>query len=391
MLAAHPSASVVRIGADVRTAARDDHSVDHRLDQAADDLAESTGKVRSAAAALGTVAAQRRVDRAGARVEDGRQSRGRLARRSYQQGPLGDIQPIFTAADPQDLLDRSALLEQVFQSQNDSIHQLSVDRLAFARTTGELAVEEAVVVQARGEAQQVASRAQRASRRAERAAARVAALVAARRGALRSAESARTADLEDYRQAQADSRALAARIRAAAARLAASRAAARRAAAARAAERRSDAADAGDGGGGDGGGGQGADPPASGGALSWPVNGPLTSSFGYRRHPIFGDVRFHAGVDFGAGPGAPVSAADGGVVLFAGWGGGYGNLVVIAHDGDLTTAYAHLSSMSVSTGQGVSRGQTVGAVGSTGNSTGPHLHFETRRDGNPVNPLAYIG
>ncbi len=121
--------------------------------------------------------------------------------------------------------------------------------------------------------------------------------------------------------------------------------------------------------------------------LTWPARGPLTSGFGLRRHPLFGIVRAHHGVDIAAPWGAPVQAAAPGTVVYAGWFGGYGKLVVVDHGGGLATLYGHLSSIAVSAGQRVRRGDVVGRVGSTGYSTGPHLHFEIRVNGRPVDPL----
>lgn len=126
------------------------------------------------------------------------------------------------------------------------------------------------------------------------------------------------------------------------------------------------------------------------GILAWPVNGTMTSGFGWRTHPITGASKFHAGIDIGAGSGTPISAAGSGTVIVASWYGGYGNTVVIDHGGGLTSLYAHQSGLNVSNGQSVSKGQTIGWVGSTGFSTGPHLHFETREFGTPVNPLNYL-
>ncbi len=126
------------------------------------------------------------------------------------------------------------------------------------------------------------------------------------------------------------------------------------------------------------------------GVLSWPVNGRLTSPFGNRVHPITGVVKLHTGMDIAAPTGTPVRAAGAGTVILARWFGGYGNAVVIDHGGGLTTFYAHQNGLNVSAGQTVSTGDVVGWVGSTGFSTGAHLHFETRENGNPVNPANYL-
>lgn len=130
--------------------------------------------------------------------------------------------------------------------------------------------------------------------------------------------------------------------------------------------------------------------PTGGGQLLWPAAGPMTSAYGYRTHPIFGDTRLHAGIDIGAAYGAPVIASDSGSVVFAGVMSGYGNAIVIDHGGGLATTYNHLSAFTVSSGQSVRRGAQIGAVGCTGYCTGPHLHFEVRVDGAPVDPMPYL-
>lgn len=123
----------------------------------------------------------------------------------------------------------------------------------------------------------------------------------------------------------------------------------------------------------------------------WPAEGNLTDGFGARRDPFNNAVaEFHAGQDVAAGWGASVAAAGNGVVKFAGVQNGYGQLVIIDHGNNLTTRYAHLSGIDVSTGQTVRRGDRVGSVGSTGRSTGPHLHYEVRMDDAPVNPRGYL-
>lgn len=121
-----------------------------------------------------------------------------------------------------------------------------------------------------------------------------------------------------------------------------------------------------------------------------PVGAPVSSGFGTRVHPILGEVRMHTGLDYAAGGGVPIKAAGGGIVIWAGPRGGYGNAVIIDHRNGLATLYAHQSRVNAKVGQKVSTGQIVGFVGQTGMSTGPHLHFEVRELGAPVDPAWYL-
>jgi murein DD-endopeptidase MepM/ murein hydrolase activator NlpD len=130
--------------------------------------------------------------------------------------------------------------------------------------------------------------------------------------------------------------------------------------------------------------------PSEGGQFLWPASGSLTSPYGYRVHPIFGDTRLHSGIDIAAAYGSPVWAAEDGRVSYVGTMSGYGNVVIIDHGGGIATTYNHLSGFSVSTGSSVARGQQVGSVGCTGYCTGPHLHFEVRVNGSPVDPMPYL-
>jgi murein DD-endopeptidase MepM/ murein hydrolase activator NlpD len=120
------------------------------------------------------------------------------------------------------------------------------------------------------------------------------------------------------------------------------------------------------------------------GQLIWPVNGTFTSPFGMR----WG--RLHAGIDISVPEGTPIRAADSGTVVLMGWVGGYGNYTCVQHTGSMSTCYAHQSSFATSNGASVSQGQVIGYSGNTGNSTGPHLHFEVRIGGSPVDPMGYL-
>ncbi len=122
------------------------------------------------------------------------------------------------------------------------------------------------------------------------------------------------------------------------------------------------------------------------GGMARPANGRITSTFGMRRHPILGYKRMHSGIDFGGGYGAPIYAVTDGVVTIAGRHGGFGNYVKLSHAGGLGTGYGHMSRIAVRPGQRVARGQVIGYIGSTGLSTGPHLHYELYRNGRAVNP-----
>lgn len=122
----------------------------------------------------------------------------------------------------------------------------------------------------------------------------------------------------------------------------------------------------------------------------WPASGRFTSPFGYRIHPIYRTRKFHNGIDIANGTGTNIVASQNGKVTFVGWEGGYGRLVIVRHANGMETAYAHLSRAVVSVGDSVTQGQVIAKMGSTGNSTGSHLHFEIRKNGTPVNPTSYL-
>ena len=132
--------------------------------------------------------------------------------------------------------------------------------------------------------------------------------------------------------------------------------------------------------------------PYSGGKMAWPVPGynKISSYYGYRIHPIFKTKKLHTGIDIPAPTGTAITAAAAGTVIYSDWLGGYGKVVMIDHGGGIVTLYAHNSSLVASTGQVVSRGDTVSKAGSTGVSTGPHLHFEVRKNGAYVDPITWL-
>lgn len=358
---------------DVRRAAAQLRQVAVALPAAEREMSRSRGELAGAQAAaadasravrqaeLTLAGTLRQVQSAEAEVAEGRRAINLLARRSYQAGGLGDLAAVLESGDPQTLVDRVATVQRVYTGLDDEVTRLTRLRLALTNARARLEARQDDLLAARDTALAGESRARDAASRATAAAARVQALVAQRKGALAAAEAGRAADLREYQRAQAASRALAARLKA------------------EAEERRRNGT---------------VGPRTGNGKMVWPADGPMTSRYGYRTHPIYGDRRFHAGIDIGAGSGTPISAGDDGVVVFAGRQGGYGNIVLISHGTEggreLVTAYAHQSAILVSQGQRVRRGQTIGRVGSTGNSTGPHLHFETRLDGDPVDPLNYV-
>jgi murein DD-endopeptidase MepM/ murein hydrolase activator NlpD len=128
----------------------------------------------------------------------------------------------------------------------------------------------------------------------------------------------------------------------------------------------------------------------SSGSYIWPVSGRITSPFGMRYHPVLKTYRLHTGIDIAASSGTPVKASNGGTVLTSGWMGAYGYAIIIDHGGGISTLYAHHSANLVRSGDAVSRGDVIARVGSTGLSTGPHLHFEVRVNGVPENPMKWL-
>jgi murein DD-endopeptidase MepM/ murein hydrolase activator NlpD len=266
----------------------------------------------------------------------------------YESSEASEIEILLQAQSFSDLLEQLDYFRAIGEQDKriaDTIKRLQVEmRLAKEQTVATKAeVSKATAILAQKTEEQRAARAALLARQAALAAARQ-----SKQGLLADVKQDRHADEEDLEAMQAASAAIAAQIQGS------------------------------QGGASSSGGGT---PSASG--LIWPVSGPITSGFGWR----WG--RMHEGIDIGAACGTTIHAAASGTVIYAGWMDGYGNISIIDHGGGLATAYGHQSSIYVSGGS-VSQGQAVGAVGSTGHSTGCHLHFEVRVNGTPVNPLNYL-
>lgn len=276
----------------------------------------------------------------------------------YMHGQLSYLDVVLGAKDFSDFSNRLELLRRIIDADITLISDIRQERAAIEQAKQELETQRARQAQLRDQA--AAKRDEIESRRKEQQA------------ILYQAQNDKAMAEQAYNEYQQSSQAIAEMLR--------QRAADRAAQAAAAAAQSS-------------GGGGGSDyyqPVSGSGALIWPVNGVVTSPYGYRTHPIFGTTIYHSGMDIGVDYGTPVHAADGGVVVEAGWISGYGYAVIIDHGNGLSTLYGHNQELAVSEGQSVSQGQVIAYAGSTGNSTGPHVHFEVRANGDPVDPSAYL-
>lgn len=392
----------VATGGDVaRADPRDDaRRVDRAVDRAAAVLEDATARARAAATQLAAAmsalpgarrrvgetrgrviaaqvlanSARRRADAAQARylifearynkvqqqVEKARQRVDTVVAATYKGSQFAAINIIAAATGPQDVMDRIGYVDQVMDSQ-----QADVDEYLAARRRARTAQDRAgaakrVAEQAEQDAVATLDAARAARDDALRARSAVVALAASRRRALRIAESEREAVLDRYRELKAEEARISASLRAW--------------------DRHQ---------------GDGSLSSFGGGStLMTPVRGWKSSDFGMRLNPVYGVWRLHAGTDFAASGGTPIHAAAEGQVVNAGWSGGYGNYTCISHGryrGEgLSTCYGHQSAILVGSGQNVSRGQVIGRVGSTGASTGNHLHFEVRLNGDPRDPVGFL-
>jgi len=364
-------AEVAAAEALLATSAERDRAAAEELARAEEELARA---VAEEAVAVRRVAEQERLvgDRANAAYRSG--------------GQMQRWQVVLDSDDAEQMLSRLDYLSSVAGADNRLLDDLTAARVALAEVAAERAVARQRVAELREQARQALERDRQAVLDKQAAEARVNALVTQQREAHAAAERQRAEDQALIQRLEAESRALEAQL-AELARQAKERAAQEAAQAAARAEQssRSRTAPA---------------PPVSvqsqpGSSMTRPIASIRpTSNFGMRNHPIYGEPRMHNGVDFGAPTGTTVVAALSGRVVTAGLNGGAGNMITLDHGivagRHMTTLYMHLSRIDVRPGASVGRGQRIGAVGSTGASTGPHLHFEVRLDGSPVNPLGYL-
>jgi len=365
-------------------------TVDQKVGAAKDDLAESSKAVAKAAAALErarmeipkaqrelatanallagakaqeqaivselavaqekVVSEQRRVDAVQGKMNLTRDVMGRIARAVYTAGPFGDIEVILESQDPSEFAARLQSVNTVVKSQSRALADLDLQRADLEATKSRLLGAQQVVAQRRADAAQQRQLAAKSAATAGAAKKRIDALVASRAAAVSVAAREKAQALAQLAKLKAEQRRLAALLR---------------------------------------GGGDGSAYPT--GSLLWPAPGGVTQGVGPRIHPVYGYRSCHTGIDIGAPYGAAIKAAASGTVLERTSGGPYGNRTVLTHGGGLATMYAHQSRVVVSSGQKVSKGQVIGYVGSTGYSTGAHLHFEVWIGGRPYNPMGWFG
>ncbi|MCU0266049.1 MAG: M23 family metallopeptidase [Actinomycetia bacterium] len=277
---------------------------------------------------------------------------GQLARRAYQNGQFAELAVALDAESIDEFAGRIAGIQAVAQSQNGLFDRLAVDRAELAAKRAELEAVRAGVAEKKAAAAAQVKTVQALLKKAQAAQARVARLVAARAAALGSVQAARAQELRRAAALKAEQRRVAALIAARTSR------------------------------------GSG----AIGGELAWPVpGGGLTMRAGPRIHPVYGYRSCHTGIDIGGGYGARIVAPAAGTVVATYSSDAYGSVTVVDHGNGLSTFFAHQSSRSVGQGQRVSRGQTIGYTGTTGWVTGPHLHFEVHVNGQPFDPLGWLG
>jgi murein DD-endopeptidase MepM/ murein hydrolase activator NlpD len=317
------------------------------------EAATARRKADAARAVYDQIAA--RYEQAQDRVEAARDRVDRVAAASYMGADVGALNVLVGATGPRDIMDRMGLIDQVMRKQQDTVTEMTVARRVARIEQDKAGVARQAAEDAEREAAEKLADANAAQAAAVEARAAVVRLAETRRQALAVAESQRAAVLARYRAAAVEEQRVVAALQSW--------------------ERR-----------------QAVSVPTirPGGRLLMPVRGWKSSDFGQRFDPYYRVWQLHAGMDIAAGGGTPIVAAADGRVIRAGWNGGYGRYTCISHGGRFSTCYAHQSRIGVRVGEYVRRGEVIGRVGTTGASTGYHLHFETRVNGVPKNPEKYL-
>jgi murein DD-endopeptidase MepM/ murein hydrolase activator NlpD len=329
-------------------------------------VAAETARRRAAEAAADVTEARGRYAAADRQVQDGKARVAQFVSAAYMGGDLANLNVLLAASGPTDAFDRFGYVERAVDSERRAVRGY-LDALGVAKQVqNEATLKQRVADAAKVRAEQTVVAARAAQVEAEKAAADVAALAAERAEALSIAEDERDASLRRYEEAKREAARIAGEL------------------SAWEAEQDQKASSSGT-----------KRPQVKRGArFLMPTAGWKSSDFGSRYDPYYHVWQLHAGVDIAADGGQPIYAAADGTVIMAGWNGGYGNYTCISHGRygarGLSTCYAHQSRIMVSDGQRVRRGQVIGRVGTTGASTGDHLHFEVRLNGEPVQPLNWL-
>lgn len=327
--------------------------IQSELDEAAAQLKQIQTRVQAVNANIAQTTAD--LQAAQAKLLQRQKILNQRIRTIYMHGQLNYLEVIMGSHSFSDFANRVELLKRIIRSDFNLINEIEAQKKAIEIKKAQLEAQKKELDQLEAQAQQKKNE--------------IAAHQAERQAVLQKAQNDKAAAVQMEQDLQSASAEIQARIQA-------------REQALQAAV----AAQSSGGGGGDAGG----NVVVGSGVFSWPVSGPITSPFGYRVHPIFGTTIFHSGIDIGVPEGTVVHAADAGTVISSGWLGGYGYAVIIDHGNGLQTVYGHNSSLLVSEGQSVSKGQPIAYSGQTGYATGPHVHFEVRVNGSPVDPMGYL-
>ncbi|GAA3202698.1 M23 family metallopeptidase [Dactylosporangium siamense] len=345
---------------------------------AAEAAARQAQRDRDAADAV-VEAADAEYDGAKAQVEQGRDDVSAFVAAAYKGSGFAMFNSILESGSPNDLAMRISYLDRVAAESQRALDELTIARMSAKQRSSAAELARQKAAQAAEQTRQALQDSMAAQAGAEQAAADVKTLIDKSAQAEAVASSERTAVLARYQQLKVDSDRIAGELRAEAAAEAAAAAKAARAAGRPAASGTQLTT---------------AIPPSSGAFFLMPVHGWKSSNYGMRFDPVYKVYQLHAGIDVAAGGGQPIVAAADGKVVRAGWAGGNGNYTCISHGiyqgKGLATCYGHQSQILVKVGQTVRRGELIGRVGTTGASTGNHLHFEVRLNGSPIQPLSWL-